>query len=138
MSRRFPRGPAAGQEGSARLPFGQFREGLYRYLLRKLRQAENAEDLTQEVYLRLLRTPDRKLVRNPQAYVFGVAFNVLYEFKLDEQHNPVAFDSPAVERLEDVLPDPADAPDKAQERRGREQWLDDVMARLSRCSRRCS
>ena len=33
----------------------QLRTGLYRYLLRRLHNAQSAEELAQEVYLRLLR-----------------------------------------------------------------------------------
>ncbi len=131
MSGRFLGKPAAGSGAFARAAFGQFRAGLYRYLLRKLRSAESAEDLTQEVYLRLLRTADRKLVRNPQAYVFGVAFNVLYEFRLNEAQNPVDFDSEAVAQLGETLPGETEPPEEAHERRNRTRWLNEVMARLS-------
>lgn len=131
MDRRFTRESAAEHGAFARLAFSQFRDGLYRFLRRKLRNAESAEDLMQEVYLRLLRTADRKMVKNPQAYVFGVAFNVLYEFKLHEERSPVDFDSEAVAELGTVLAGEADDPEDVHERRARTQWLESVMARLS-------
>jgi RNA polymerase sigma-19 factor, ECF subfamily len=111
--------------------FGPFREGLYRYLLHRLRNAESAEDLTQEVYLRLHRGAERTLVSNPQAYVFGVAFNVLSEFRLHEAHSPIDFDSATVERISEQLTDAAETPEQIQDRLELARWLDGVLARLS-------
>jgi RNA polymerase sigma-70 factor (ECF subfamily) len=68
---------------------------LYRYLLRLLRHPQNAEDIAQEVYLRLSRIPDPELARDPRAYLFGVAFHVLREFRMRERREPVTFDSEA-------------------------------------------
>src|SRR5262245_32725797 len=98
--------------GFANLAFEQFRAGLHRYLLRRLRSAENAQDLAQEVYLRLLRFSDRKLVQHPEAYVYRVAFNVLCEFKLHEKRDPVSFDSDAVALLAEQIPDDIAPPDE--------------------------
>jgi RNA polymerase sigma-70 factor (ECF subfamily) len=41
-----------------------------------------AEDLAQEVYLRLLRIERRDLVRNPEGLLFRVAANAVYEWRL--------------------------------------------------------
>jgi RNA polymerase sigma-70 factor (ECF subfamily) len=41
----------------------------------------DAEDLTQDVFLRLLRYSDDVLVRDPQSYLFRVATNVVLEWR---------------------------------------------------------
>jgi RNA polymerase sigma-70 factor (ECF subfamily) len=69
----------------AQLAFDRFRGGLQRYLMRRLDNAENARDLAQEVYLRLLRVDATELVRQPQSYMYRIASHVVYEFKLREE-----------------------------------------------------
>jgi RNA polymerase sigma-70 factor (ECF subfamily) len=93
--------------------FEQLRTGLHKYLLRRLHRPEDVEDLMQEVYLRLLRFTDKDTVRSPQAYLFRVATNVLYEFRLHRSRAPVTFDSIAAAQASEHLSDEADAPDDA-------------------------
>lgn len=114
----------------AAVAFEHFRLGLYRYLLRRLRSAENAEDLAQEVYLRLLRAADLKQVRFPQAYVYRIAFNVLYEFRLRERGDPTIFDSTAIARAAEELADDAIAPDEAYDDGELKRRFELVVSRL--------
>lgn len=51
------------------------------YLLRRLYRAHDAEDVVQEVFMRLLRVPDKKFIRDPRAYLYGIALHVVREFK---------------------------------------------------------
>src|SRR5687767_2150942 len=99
----------------AALAFAEFRGGLYRFLLRKLKSADTAEDLAQEVYLRLLRATDPSQVKYPQAYVYRVAFNVLYEYRLRERGEPMLFDSEALADAAERLPDHGALPDEIYE-----------------------
>jgi RNA polymerase sigma-70 factor (ECF subfamily) len=78
--------------------FEQYHAGLHRFLMRRLRSAQNAQDLAQETYLRLLRMDRHELVRKPQAYLYRIASNLVYEFKLRERNEPVSFDSEAFEQ----------------------------------------
>lgn len=55
---------------------------LLRFLSRRVRSAVDARDLAQEAYVRLLRLDRKDLVRDPQAYVYRVAANLLHEFEL--------------------------------------------------------
>lgn len=55
---------------------------LLRFLQARLAKAHEAEDLAQEVYLRLLRVKDNERIRNPRAYVLRVAANVVCEWHL--------------------------------------------------------
>jgi RNA polymerase sigma-70 factor (ECF subfamily) len=84
--------------------FEQYHAGLHRFLLRRLRSSHNAQDLAQETYLRLLRMDSHELVRKPQAYLYRIAANLVYEFKLRERNEPVAFDSEALERAAESTP----------------------------------
>jgi RNA polymerase sigma-70 factor (ECF subfamily) len=64
---------------------------LRRFLELKLRGASaDASDLVQDVYLRLLRMPRHETIRSPQAYLFTVARNVLYEHRLSHSSAPQA------------------------------------------------
>jgi RNA polymerase sigma-19 factor, ECF subfamily len=60
--------------------FGRYSRELHRYLLRRLRRPEDADDLAQEVYLRLLRMNQDTLVRKPLAYLYGIAARVVADF----------------------------------------------------------
>lgn len=65
----------------------------------------DVEDLAQETYLRLLRRPDLSEVRNPQAYLLGVARHVVMEWR-DDQPAPdslVALDDELL--LDENLPE---------------------------------
>jgi RNA polymerase sigma factor (sigma-70 family) len=55
---------------------------LRRFLLAAVRNAADASDLVQEVYLRLLRVGDHETIRVPEAYVFALANHVLYQFRI--------------------------------------------------------
>jgi RNA polymerase sigma-70 factor (ECF subfamily) len=49
------------------------------FIRRRVRQPADASDLTQEVYLRFLRADREELIRNPEAYLYTVAVNLLRE-----------------------------------------------------------
>ncbi|MBL8268536.1 sigma factor, partial [Steroidobacter sp.] len=87
--------PAAASQGTAfsGAALEGFRHGLHRFLLRRLRSKDTAEDLAQEVFLRLLRIANRTLIQRPEAYVFQVAYNALSELKLRERRSVITFDS---------------------------------------------
>jgi RNA polymerase sigma-70 factor (ECF subfamily) len=55
---------------------------LVRLLSNRLADRAEAQDLAQEVFLRLLRVDTLDLVKNPRAYLFRVAVNVAGEWRL--------------------------------------------------------
>jgi RNA polymerase sigma factor (sigma-70 family) len=55
---------------------------LLRYLAYRLHNVEDARDLAQEAFLRLLRRSGETLVQNPEAYLFRIAANLAYEQRL--------------------------------------------------------
>jgi RNA polymerase sigma factor (sigma-70 family) len=58
----------------------RLRKPLYRYFLRRTNIKEDAEDLTQEVFVRLSRQGDLQAVGNVAAFVFSIAANLLTDF----------------------------------------------------------
>lgn len=55
---------------------------LNRFLSMRLPNACDAQDLAQEAYLRLLRVERADLIRRPEALLFRIAANLVYEFYL--------------------------------------------------------
>src|SRR5271163_5093827 len=79
---------------------------LQRFLARRVAHAQDADDLAQEVFARLLRVRDADLVRNPLSYLLGIATHVVREFRQRKQHERVLFDSALAE---DLCDDPEQA-----------------------------
>lgn len=74
-----PSGKAAlspGEELTAR-----FSGPLRSYFLRRVRDRHDAEDLTQEVLLRVLRAGEGEAIERPESYVFKVAANLLKDLR---------------------------------------------------------
>jgi len=59
--------------------FAEHRHALQAYFHRRLRTKADAADLAQEVYMRMLRITDPQAIRNPQAYLYTVASNLVKE-----------------------------------------------------------
>lgn len=55
---------------------------LRQYLRRRLGRPQDVDDLAQEVYLRLLRWNEAKVVEKPLAYLYGVASHVVADFHM--------------------------------------------------------
>jgi RNA polymerase sigma factor (sigma-70 family) len=77
---------------------------LLRQVARYLVDRQQAEDLAQEVYLRLLRVDDDAIIREPRAFALRVAANVAHEWR-SLARNRYPHSSDAV----DALADGADA-----------------------------
>jgi RNA polymerase sigma-70 factor (ECF subfamily) len=74
-----------------------YSDQLHRFLRRRAYHAQDLDDLVQEVYLRLLRVRHADQVRDPLAYIYGVASHVASEFNMRNRKGRVVFDSPTVE-----------------------------------------
>jgi RNA polymerase sigma-19 factor, ECF subfamily len=105
-----------------------YHAALHRFLMRRLRSAQNAQDLAQETYLRLLRVEHADFVRKPQAYLYRIAANLLYEFRLRERKDLVTFDSDVAEHAAEHSPH-VDS-DDAGEDLARAQQVEELLARL--------
>jgi RNA polymerase sigma factor (sigma-70 family) len=108
--------------------FEQFDKGLQRFLTRRLQSAENAQDLAQEAYLRLLHLDRGEFVRKPQAYLYRIASNLVYEFRLRERNQPVTFDSEALDDAAERTAEPLAT--EASDRMEIEQQLESILADL--------
>ncbi len=79
---------------------------LKRYLAQRVDNRAEAEDLAQEIYLRLLRVERKDLIRCPEALLFRIASNAVYEWRLLARnrlpHSPAELDL-----LESMESDPA-------------------------------
>ncbi len=71
---------------------------LHRFLVKRMRSNEDARDVAQEVYLRLLRLQRSDLVRQPHAYVYYIAAQVAGEHRMRAARQPVVFDSETLNR----------------------------------------
>jgi len=77
--------------------FRHYAADLHRYLRRRLRDPQLADDVVQEVFSRLIRVHQPELVKKPHSYLFGIAFHVIREMRLQEEQEAVSYDSLAVE-----------------------------------------
>jgi RNA polymerase sigma factor (sigma-70 family) len=85
--------------------FKEYAEVLSRYLLRRVKRPEDAEDLAQEVFELFLRKRDHQdTVRDPLSYLFRIAFHVVGESLRREKRSPVTFDSSLVDEPASALP----------------------------------
>ena len=72
---------------------------LQRYLMRRVSHAQDADDLAQEVFARLLRVRDADMVRTPLAYLLGIATHVVREFRQRKNNERVVYDSDVADEL---------------------------------------
>jgi len=103
---------------------------LRRFLAKRLRDAAgDVPDLIQEIYLRMLRVPQEKSIRSPQAYLFTVAFHVLHQHKLSLVDAPEAVDPLAMAEIKGPI---EDDPSVQFESSARLQQIDRVLQQLPR------
>jgi len=73
--------------------FARHREALQAFFYRRIRTKRDAADLAQEVYLRMLRVSDADSIRNPEAYLYTVAANLLKENAVADRRQASALDA---------------------------------------------
>lgn len=109
--------------------FRSYKAELHRWLTRRLKNPDAADDVAQEVFVRLSRVEKIAFVRKPLAYVFGIAFHVISELQIkEEQDRFVSYDSEAVDRLGES-PEHA-ASDEFVERLNLQRQLEKAFAEL--------
>src|SRR5687767_16028932 len=72
---------------------------LRRFLVGRLRAGDDAEDIAQEVYLRLLKLDRTDLIREPVAYLYVVTKQVFQAYREREARQPLATDDDALYQL---------------------------------------
>ncbi len=117
----------------AMLAFRKYAPELHRYILRRLRREADAADLTQEIFERFLRMDREEMVRNPQAYLFGIASHVISDARMREDRSLVVYDSQTVEQMTDQLGH--SQPDTLADETGAAQDLRYALSKLSNSHR---
>ena len=82
---------------------GRHRE-LVRYLRSRLPSEDDAQDLAQEAYVRLLRLSDDHMIQHPETYLFRIPSNLVHEYWLTSRAGNV-----------DLASDPDHLPSKLQQ-----------------------
>lgn len=106
----------------------QYRSVLHRYLVRQLHNAEDAKDLAQEAYMRFFQLPHAGLVGCPSGYLFRIAMNLVYEFRLRRDRAPVIYDSPLAD--EHIIALEEDISTNPEERLSTEDQLRRVLGQI--------
>ena len=99
---------------------------LMRFLRSRLGHGDHAQDLAQEVYLRILRMDDVRLIRNPRSFVIHLAAHAAHEWRMLARNRLQHSD----ELLQELIADDAD-PAEALERNERIAGLSRVLETLS-------
>jgi RNA polymerase sigma-70 factor (ECF subfamily) len=89
----------------ARRVYEEYGPELERFLGRRASSPEDARDLAQSVYLRLLQLPRDEVIRNPQGFMYRIARNVAHELRLRDRKNPVVYDSKLLDDASARTPD---------------------------------
>jgi RNA polymerase sigma-19 factor, ECF subfamily len=107
--------------------FREHRGRLYHYLKRRLANEDDAQELAQEAFLRLLRVTRVDLVADPQAYLYRVARNLAYEQEAKRLPARSWAEDSELERVEDTR----DTPEAEAERTVLAASIARVMSELS-------
>ncbi len=82
--------PALGHELATR-----YSAPLLSYFLRRIKDRSQAEDLVQDVLLRVIRSGERAVIEHPESYVFKVAANLLKDVRRHAGRHPTLVGQPA-------------------------------------------
>jgi RNA polymerase sigma-70 factor (ECF subfamily) len=86
-------------------------DALRRFLARRVASPETAADLAQEAFLRLLRAAPAAVLRDPRAYLYRTALNLLTDQRRSAARDAAVAAPPGPDMLE-ALPDPAPSPER--------------------------
>jgi RNA polymerase sigma factor (sigma-70 family) len=81
--------------------WNRFSGPLLSFFLRRLKDRAQAEDLTQEVLVRIISVCDRELIENAESYVFKAAANLLRDHRRRILRNPTLTSRPIEEAIAD-------------------------------------
>lgn len=103
---------------------------LRQFLTRRLPNPSDAHDLSQEVYLRLLRVQRDEPVRNPEAYLLTVASHLVHEHAVKRAAHPpeIGLDDEAIDTPSAPEEDPGAQAEWQQRIDGIERALSKVSA----------
>ena len=108
----------------------QFAPQLWRFLAHQISDAREAQDLMQEVYLRILTLKRPEEIRSPKAYLYKVAANIAYQHRLSCNTRPSFIPFEESEEIHASLPGSLRTSDPEAEAELCER-LDEVTQRLN-------
>lgn len=119
------------------LHFLELNDAVFRYLAYGCRNASDAEEITQETFLRLYRALERQeTIENVRHWVFKVARNLMLDrAKHLRRIAPKVCDMP--EDADDHVRDPLPTPEEAMIAEARQVRLRDAIERLTPLQREC-
>ncbi len=79
-------------------------EEIQRYLTRRLNCIQTAEDLTQETFFRLLNAQSTEELKNPRAYLYRIASNLVTDHFRRFKCRPQVVEMPLAETVPDETP----------------------------------
>ena len=65
------------------------RAQIERYLATRVANPDDARELAQEAFMRLLRLEDAEFIEQPEAYLYRIAVNLAYEHRLRQRASPI-------------------------------------------------
>ena len=80
----------------------EFAPRLYGFLLYRLGNRDDAQDLAQEAYLRLLRVEKTRFIQSPESYLFRIASNLANEFAMQQRRAPAMVELDTVAETGDI------------------------------------
>ena len=95
----------SGWSEEAKAAFEEYRSALHRYLRRRLRSNQDVDDLSQDVFMRYIQVSQQETVRHPQALLYRLAANFLYEFRVRAKHEQLIYDSELADYQEEQSTD---------------------------------
>lgn len=117
--------------------FQQLQQPVFRYLLRKTRNAGTAEDLTQETFLRLCRhLRDQRPLDNPKAWLLTVANNLAID-KSRSDRGVTDLDEAAWKQIEELRSDGQADPEEIALQRERLDRIHAAVLKLTALQRDC-
>jgi RNA polymerase sigma-70 factor (ECF subfamily) len=126
---------AAGEEEAFAMLVGRYEARARRYAYRFFRDAGVAEDIAQEVFLRLYRSADRYQPSGRfQTYFYRIAANLCYDRlrMLKRRGSSVqnTVDNPTLDRVEDLDRSRFDPPERGAEREEEKTLVHEAIGRL--------
>jgi len=110
--------------------------GVQRYLFHACRHHQDAEELTQETFLRLYRAlAASQEIENVRHWVFRVAHNLVIDRSKRKRRTLGECD--LSDDIRDVVPDPRPTPEDALLKRGREAAVRMAVSELTELQQRC-
>lgn len=79
--------------------YAEYSGELRSFLARRSRRKHSSDDLMQEIYLELLRYSPRGVVREPQAYLYKIAWHVVNRYNAQVQHDAVPHEPVELDRI---------------------------------------